>query len=100
MELKTDGEPALVDVEKKVKELSEMKILLTNPPAHDPRSNGVAERTVREFKEQLRATKIALERRLKIKISPKSDWRPWSFTLWLKLPPEQKDPVVYCATMA
>ena len=77
IELKTDGEPALVDVAKKVKQLSEVEVLLKNPPAHDPQSNGVAERAVREVKEQLRATKIALERRLKSKIDQKSQVLLW-----------------------
>ena len=36
VELKTDGEPAFVDVAKKVKELSEVEILHTNQYAHDP----------------------------------------------------------------
>ena len=38
VELKTDGEPALVDVAKKVKQISEVEVMLKNPPAHDPRT--------------------------------------------------------------
>lgn len=36
VELKTDGEPALVDVAKKVKQIFEVEVILKNPPAHDP----------------------------------------------------------------
>ena len=72
LELRTDGEPALVDVAKAVKIISEgLEIVFKNPPAHDPKANGVAERAVREFKEQLRAVKIGLERRVKAKLDPK-----------------------------
>ena len=56
LELKTDGEPALLEVARKVEKLSEAEIIPRNPPAYDPKANGLSERAVREFKEQLRAT--------------------------------------------
>ena len=78
LELKTDGEPALVEVANTVKEICKaQEIVVKNPPAHDPKANGVAERAVREFKEQLRATKIALERRVKAKLDPKLPLLHW-----------------------
>ena len=68
LELKTDGEPALVAVAKRTKQITKVNIILKNPAAYDSQSNGMAERAVREFKEQFRAVKIALERRTKTKI--------------------------------
>ena len=62
VELKTDGEPALIDVAKTTKEIFEIEVILKNPPRHGPNANGAAERAVGEFKEQLRATKLSLER--------------------------------------
>ena len=49
LELKTDGEPALVEVARKTKEISEAEIVPKNPPTYDPKANGLAERAVREF---------------------------------------------------
>ena len=63
--LKTDGEPALVQVQEAVISQRQHSTLPINPPAHDPQSNGVAERTVQEVKNQLRVIKLALEYRLK-----------------------------------
>ena len=56
MKLETYVEPAFVDVAKKVKELSTVNIFLKHIFADDHQRNGMAERAVREFKEQLRAT--------------------------------------------
>ena len=49
LELKTDGEPALVEVARNSKEISEAEIVLKNRPTYDPKANGLAERAVREF---------------------------------------------------
>ena len=47
LELKTDGEPALLEVARKTKEISKAEIVLKRPPTYDPQANGLAERAVR-----------------------------------------------------
>ena len=76
LELKTDGEPAL-EVARQIKEISEAEMVQKDPLTYEQNTNGLAERVVREFKEQLRATKLALERRIKSEISPKSPILLW-----------------------
>ena len=70
--LKTDGEPALVQVANEVKKRRAHSTVLQHPPAYDPAANGVAERGVQEAMGQMRACKIGLEQRTRIKIE--SDW--------------------------
>ena len=62
--LKTDGEPALVAVQKAIAKARAHETLCQNPPGYDPQANGVAERAVSEIKAQLRAIKVGLEQRL------------------------------------
>ena len=47
--IKTDGEPALVQVAKEVQRLRTHKTLLEHPPAYDPKANGAAEKAVDMF---------------------------------------------------
>ncbi len=68
MILKTDGEPALVQVQEKIMEERKHKTVPENPPAHDPQANGEAERAVQEVKAELRALKLGLEQRLQQEI--------------------------------
>ena len=49
LELKTDGEPALVEVARQTKRLSEAEVMLKHPLAYDLEANGLAERAVREL---------------------------------------------------
>ena len=64
MVLKTDGEPAIVQLQEQIIIEREHKTIPQNPPAHDPQANGEAERAVQDVKAQLRAVKLALEARI------------------------------------
>eukprot|EP00973_Karenia_brevis_P077886 10821749-Karenia_brevis.AAC.1 len=77
MQLKTDGEPALVEVQEKVKELRTHETLLVNPPAYDPSANGVAEKAVDDVKCQLRVILLALEHNIGCGIDPKMPILEW-----------------------
>ncbi len=50
IELKTDGEPALVQVQQAIAEQRGHPTVPVNPPAYDPQANGTAERAVQEIK--------------------------------------------------
>ena len=65
MVLKTDGEPAIVQVQEAVIGKRQHPTVPENPPAYDPQANGEAERAVQEVKAQLRAVKLGLEARIK-----------------------------------
>ena len=64
MLLKTDGEPAIVQLQEQIIAQRDHKTISQNPPAHDPQANGEAERAVQEVKAQLRAIKLGLEARV------------------------------------
>ena len=49
MILKTDGEPALVQVQEEIINRRPQRTIPENPPAYDPQSNGAAERAVQEI---------------------------------------------------
>ena len=66
--VKTDGEPALVQVQDRVIEVRTHSATPDNPPAHDPQSNGEAERAVQDVKAQMRAIVLALEAELDSKV--------------------------------
>ena len=76
--LKCDGEPSIIQLLKRVKEKRVNNTLLEHPPAYDPQSNGVAEKSVQEFMEQLRATKLALEQHLKCTIETSDPIMLWA----------------------
>ena len=70
--VKTDGEPALVQVQEAVIRSRTQEAIAENPPAHDPQCNGHAEAAVGDVKAQIRAVKIGLESRIRVKVQP--DW--------------------------
>ena len=76
--LKTDGEPAMIALQRAIAELR--KNLTTkpeNPPAYNPEANGAAEKAVQDVSSQIRTLKLALEARLGITIPESSavvDW--------------------------
>ena len=77
MTLKTDGEPATIDLQEEIIGSRTHETIPSNPPAYDPQANGVAERAVQEIKAQIRAVKIGLESRIKTQVSiswPVFEW--------------------------
>ena len=76
--LKTDGEPALVQVAREVKKRRAHPTVLQHPPAYDPEANGVAERAVQEAMGQMRACKIGLEQRTRVKVETN-----WAILEWM-----------------
>ena len=62
--LKTDGEPALMDLRRGVAEKLGIQSVPEQPPAYEPQSNGAIECGVRQFKGLLRTLCLALEDRI------------------------------------
>ena len=62
--MKSDGEPAIVQLQEQINTEREHKTIPQNPPAHDPQASGEAEQAVQDVKAQLRAVKLGLEARI------------------------------------
>ena len=77
IELKTDGEPALIQVQEAVINQRQHPTIPVNPPAPDPQSNGEAERAVQEVKAQLRSTKLGLEARVQQRVNDELPVLEW-----------------------
>ena len=75
--LKSDGEPSIVQLLKKVKAKRVNNTIIEHPPAYDPQSNGVAERAAKTVQGQARTLKFAVEARISEKISEASEIIPW-----------------------
>ena len=71
--LKSDGEPAIVQVQSAIKDKRAHGTICQNSPAYNPQANGAAERAVQEVMGQVRAMKIGLQQRLNTEI--KIDWK-------------------------
>ena len=75
--LRTDGEPAILDLANRVGDLRLGETLLEHSPVGDSRSNGLAERAIQSVQKQIRVLKLALERNMKTKISVEHACFPW-----------------------
>ena len=71
--LKSDGEPAIMQVQNAVKSNRNHPTICQNPPAYDPQANGSAERAVQEVMNQVRAMKIGLQSRIGAQIT--TEWK-------------------------
>ena len=75
--LKSDGEPALINIQNEVQRRREGKTILENSPVGDSRSNGHAERAVQSIAGHVRTIKKALEDRVGIKLNSDHPVIPW-----------------------
>eukprot|EP00969_Alexandrium_andersonii_P209242 9240484-Alexandrium_andersonii.AAC.1 len=62
--LKTNNEPALVDLRAGVAEKLGLQAVMEAPPAHEPQSNGSVENAVEELKGLVCALMLALQARI------------------------------------
>ena len=76
--LKSDQEPAIIDVLKEVAKLrGNGRTVLEHSPVYDSKSNGLAECAVQTFEKTLRTHKLALEDKLKCKLPVKHPRCAW-----------------------
>ena len=75
--LKTDGEPAMVSLQRALQSARRHQTVPENPPAYNPQSNGACEKAVQDVAGQIRKLKLALESRLKIEIDEDSNVMQW-----------------------
>ncbi len=77
MILKSDQEPAMLELKELVKIEREDDIVLEESPVKESQSNGEVERAIQEVQGQVRTTKAALESRYKNKIKEGHPCLPW-----------------------
>ena len=77
--LRTDGEPAIVDLAKNVRRQREegTETVLEHPPVGESQENGVIENGVRTAEGMVRTLKCSLEARAGIDIEPENDILKW-----------------------
>ena len=75
--LKTDGEPAMISLQKAIQNVRKSQTIPENPPAYNPQSNGACEKAVQDVDGQLRKLKLALEARTGMEIKEDSNIVQW-----------------------
>ena len=78
IQVKTDQEPAIVNLQEEVRELRRGKTICTNSPVGESECNGRAENAVRQVQVKVRTFRAAMEAKTTIKLDMS---RP--FTTWL-----------------
>ena len=77
MILKSDQEPAILELKELVKIEREDDIVLEESPVKESQSNGEVERAIQEVQGQVRTTKAALESRYENRITEDHPCLPW-----------------------
>ena len=75
--VKTDGEPAMLALQKALAVMRTYKTLPINPPEYNPQSNGSAEKAVQDVVGQARCLLLGLEARLKQNLDPGIPFMKW-----------------------
>ena len=75
--IKTDQEPAIMDLKECVKNERPEEIMFEESPAYDSRANGEVERAIQTVQGQLRAVKDAFEARYGHEMVPEDNIIPW-----------------------
>merc|ERR1711973_507294 len=78
--LKTDQEPAIMELKDAVRRSRTEEIIPEESPVEDSRSNGYIERAIQEVQGQVRTIKSAVEGRYKEEIAPDHPAIPWMVT--------------------
>ena len=83
--LKSDGEPALVQVLNEIKNRRVQDTFIMHPPAYDPQANGLIEQTVQSTMNQFRAVRLGLEQKLGRNIPEDSPILEWclAHSVWI-----------------
>ena len=62
VDLKSDGEPAIVDVKRAMKEMRKERTVLQQSPVEDHQANGEAENAIRQVVNKFRTIKMSTEK--------------------------------------
>ena len=75
--IKSDGEPAIIAVQSALAEARTGRTVPLNPPAYNPKANGVAEKAVQDVTDIVRRQILGLESRLKKKVEARLPIVTW-----------------------